>query len=68
MTMYQGHMKRTWSGTNFTRSNRLEIFDARKNIQDMSLTKQVCAITKEYMFPFAMFGDTNTKRLYMDLT
>ena len=60
-------MTRKRAGTDSTHSNRLEILDARKNVQDMFPTKQVCAMTKEDMFIFEMLGDTITDTLYTDL-
>ena len=68
MATYQGHMIRKQSGYNYTRSNRLGILDARKDVHDMFPTEQVCAITEDDMFVFVMLGNAHANTLYTDLT
>ena len=68
MATYQGHTIRNWSGYNSTRRNRLRILDARKDVQDVFPTEQVCAITEDDMFVFTMLGNAHTNTLYTDLT
>ena len=68
MATYQGHIIRKQSGYNYTRRNRLGILDARQDVQYMFPTEQVCVITEDDMFVFAMFGNAHTNTLYTDLT
>ena len=68
MATHQWHLIRKRSGYNSTCRNRLGILYARKDVQDMFPTEQVCAITEDDMFVFAMLDDAHTNTLYTNLT
>ena len=54
MVTYKGDLIRKQSSVNSTRSNRREILDTRKDVQDMFPTRYTCVITDNNMFVFAM--------------
>ena len=64
----KGHMIRKRSGVQSTRSNRGDIIDARKQVDDMNPTQEACTLVNDNMFCYAMLADKNEGTVYSNLT
>lgn len=63
----KGHMIRTRQGLRSTRADREGILDARKLVDNMNPTEQICTAVDNEMFYFAALADQNENPIYSDL-
>jgi hypothetical protein len=61
----KGHMRRHRQGTRSTRSLQPAILEARRQVNELLPTKEICA--KHNIFCFAALADLNTGPMYTDL-
>jgi len=64
----KGHMVRTrHQGARSTRSQRQDILDARKSVDEMHPPEQVCTAINSKMICFMVLADQNDATIYSDL-
>ena len=64
----KGHMTQNRQELRSTHSNREAVWDARRDIQDMSLTRHICTATEDKIYCFVVIGDKNKDTIYNNLT
>ena len=61
-------MIRPRSGIQSTKNNRVEILDARLQVDDMNPPQHICNENKNEMFVYAALSDNINGVMYIDLT
>ena len=64
----KGHIIRPRSGIQSTRNNKVEILDARLQVDDMNPPQQICNANDNEMFVYAALADNINGVMYRDLT
>ena len=64
----KSHMVRKHQGTQSMRSQRQDIFGARKKVDDMHPPQEACAGIEDKILCFAMLADQNEGMVYSNLT